>query len=379
MRILQIYELNPLESIGGVEGAVFQLSKELVKMGHEVTILTGAGKRNSAVSQNGVNIISFDLFNSMKHTYRSGSLTPLRQLLFLTCVLAKNFDLKYDIYHGHIYSSGIIANYLARKYNGIAVNTIHGSYYPVWDRLTNPISAFFYRMVERQLAIMLAKHSDLQLHVSTYFAEQVSVWGGDVKVIPNGVDLDVFNPEVVTEFDSELPVILTARRLVKKNGLEYLIRAMGFLKNECNLLVIGDGPERARLELMAKKSKNIKFLGYVPHREMPKYIARSKIVVIPSIIEASSLFMLEAMAMGKPVIASSVGGLPETLGDSGLLVPPMHPESLANAIRDLLTSNERRKMIGNKARKRVEEKYSWQKIAGQIEGEYKHIWGREHA
>jgi glycosyltransferase involved in cell wall biosynthesis len=379
MRILQIYELNPLESIGGVEGAVFQLSKELVKMGHEVTILTGAGKKRTAVSQNGVNIISFDLFNSMKHTYRSGSLTPLRQLLFLTTVLTKNLDLKYDIYHGHIYTSGIIANYLARKYNGIAVNTIHGSYYPVWERLTNPISAFFYRTVERQLAITLAKHSDLQLHVSTYFAEQVSAWGGDVKVIPNGVDLDVFHPEVIREFHHDLPVLLTARRLVKKNGLEYLIRAMEFLKNECDLLIIGDGPERARLELMAKKSKNIKFLGSVPHRDMPKYIACSEIVVIPSIIEASSLFMLEAMAMGKPVVASSVGGLPETLGDSGLLVPPMHPECLANAIRDLLSNNERRRLMGNKARIRVEEKYSWQKIARQIEGEYKYLWRRGHA
>jgi len=379
LRILQIYELNPFESIGGVEGVVFALSKELVKMGHEVTILTGAGKEKKAVSRDGVDIISFDLFNTMKYTYRSGTLTPLRQLLFLTSVLAKNLDLKYDIYHGHIYTSGLLANYFARKYNGIAVNTIHGSYYPVWDRLTNPLAAFFYRIMERQIATMLAKHSHLQLHVSTYFAEQVSAWGGEVKVIPNGVDTGVFNNGVSSKFHSRLPVVLTARRLVRKNGLEYLIKAMDHLRGECDLFIIGEGPEQHRLKLMAKNNDNIKFLGAIPHTEMPSYISGSDIVVIPSIIEASSLFMLEAMAAGKSVIASDVGGLPEILGDSGKLVPPMNPERLSGAIRELLNDAEKRRQLGISAQRRVSENYTWHNIANKIEEEYQRLWRQKHA
>jgi len=379
LRILQIYELNPFESIGGVEGVVFALSKELVKMGQEVTILTGAGKEKKAFSRDGVDIISFDLFNAMKYTYRSGTLTPLRQLLFLTSVLAKNLDLEYDIYHGHIYTSGLLANHFARKYNGIAVNTIHGSYYPVWDRLTNPLAAFFYRMIERQLAIMLSKHSHLQLHVSTYFAEQVSAWGGEVKVIPNGVDTGIFNTAVTSKFHSGLPVVLTARRLVRKNGLEYLINAMDHLRGECDLFIIGEGPEQHRLKIMAKNNDNIKFLGAIPHTEMPSYISGSDIVVIPSIIEASSLFMLEAMAAGKTVIASDVGGLPEILGDSGKLVPPMNPERLSGEIRELLHDPEKRKEIGISAQRRVSENYTWQKIASKIEEEYQRLWRQKHA
>lgn len=378
MRILQVYELNPLESIGGVEMAVYQLSKELVKLGHEVTILTGAGKR-SCVSQGGLPIISFDFLDTMKHTYSSGRLTPLRQLLFLSSLLIRNPELEYDIYHGHIYTSGLLANYLARKYNGIAVNTIHGSYYPAWDKLTNPFTAFFYRKVERILATLLARHSHLQIHVSTYFADQVSAWGGRVKVIPNGVDTSIFHPEVTPNLSCPLPVILTARRLVKKNGIEYLIKAMEDLKDQCRLFIIGDGPERQRLEFLAKKTGNIEFLGEVPHGKMPSYIASADIAVVPSIIEASSLFMLEAMAMGKPVVASAVGGLPETLGDSGILVPPMDTKSIASAISDLLHDLEKQRRLGSSARKRVEMEYTWQKIAMQIENEYLRLWREKNA
>ncbi|MGB8217126.1 MAG: glycosyltransferase family 4 protein [Candidatus Methanoperedens sp.] len=379
MKILQIYELNPVESIGGVEMAVFQLSKELVKRGHEVTILTGACDKKCCSYKDGVRIISIDSLGTMKYTYCPGSLTPLRQVLFLWSVLSRKPELVYDIYHGHIYTSGLIANYLAGKHNGIAVNTIHGSYYPVWDKLTNPFSASFYRVAEKQLATHLAKRSHLQIHVSSYFAQQVSTWGGKVKMIPNGVETSVFHPEVTGCLHASLPVILTARRLVRKNGIEYLIKAMEYLNDLCELFIIGDGPERERLELLAKKMKNIKFLGAVPHPDMPSYIAGADIAVVPSIIEASSLFMLEAMAMGKPVVASSVGGLPETLGDSGVLVPPMRPELLAKAIIELLNDPQMRIRLGVKARRRVEEEYTWQKIALQIEKEYLHLRSEKHA
>jgi glycosyltransferase involved in cell wall biosynthesis len=379
MRILQIYELNPVESIGGVESAIFQISKELVKLGHKVTILTGAGKKTSVDSRDGIDIINFDIFGIMRHTYCSGSLTLFRQLLFLSSIIAKKLDLCFDIYHGHIYTSGLLANYLARKNHGIAVNTIHGSYYPVWDQLTNPLSASFYKTMEKYLATFLAKRSDQQIHVSTYFARQVSEWGGIVKVIPNGVDTGIFYPGLKGNFSSSVPIILSARRLVRKNGLEYLIRSMALLKEECKLLIIGDGPERRRLEVLAKKTPgNIEFLGAVSYENMPHYIALADIAVVPSIIEASSLFMLEAMAMGKPVVASAVGGLPEILGDTGILVPSMDPERLAGEIRGFLHDPEKRRDYGWKARKRVEERYTWKKITRQIEKEYKNLWSAKN-
>jgi glycosyltransferase involved in cell wall biosynthesis len=381
MRILQIYELNPLVSIGGVEIAILNLSRELVKLGHEVTILTGACNSNGGATQDGIEIINFDFLGAMRRSYTPGHLTLFRQILFLSTLLSRRHDLDYDIYHGHIYSSGLLANSLAGRFGGASVNTIHGSYYPVWSMLRNPLAASFYRAAERRLATLLSEKAHLQIHVSGYFADKVREWGDAtrVKVISNGVDVDAFNPGVKGCFDSEVPVILTARRLVKKNGLEYLIQAMDFLEDECRLVVIGDGPERNRLENMAGDSEKVEFLGSVPHERVPTFIASADISVVPSIIEASSLFMLEAMAMAKPVVASSVGGLPEALGGAGVLVPPMDPESLALAIKELLGDPGRMKSLGACGRERVKENFTWQKIAKRVESEYKRLWSEKDA
>jgi glycosyltransferase involved in cell wall biosynthesis len=378
MKILQIYEMNPLESIGGIEVAIYQLSKHLVKLGHEVTLLSGAGSRNGVNRRDGVRFINHDLFGVMKHSYSSGRLTLLRQFLFLSTFLAKRPALDFDVYHGHVYTSGLLANYLARRNDGIAVNTVHGSYYPVWDKLTNPLSATFYRNSERRLVKTLARHSDVQIHVSTYFADQVSLWGGDPRVIPNGVDPEVFHPGVEPRLDGAVPIILSARRLVRKNGIEYLIKAMRGLEDVCRLVVIGGGPERSRLESLAEDMGNVEFLGSVSHDKMPAYIASADIAVVPSIIEASSLFMLEAMAMGKPVIATSVGGLPEVLGDSGVLVPPMDSEGLTRWIRELLGDVVFQKRLGESARNRVIKNYTWEKIAKRVEAEYLRLWSEKN-
>ncbi len=377
MRIVQIYELNPLESIGGVEIAVQSLSRELIKLGNEVTILTGAGNRGPKTNYDGFNVIDFDFLGLMKRTYSPGRLTIPRQFLFLSGVAAKMPRLKAEVYHGHIYTSGLLANYLAKRFNGVSVNTIHGSYYPVWQEITNPISASLYRLSERGLATFLARRSDLQIHVSTYFALQVALWGASPVVIPNGVDTRRFNGRVEASIDSDLPMILTARRLVKKNGVLYLLKAMEHLQEECMLYIIGDGPERHSLESIGKKLGNVRFLGEIQHSLIPGYIASADIAVVPSIIEASSLFMLEAMAMGKPVVASSVGGLPEVLEDAGLLVPPKDPVALADAIKILLRDKGMKKRLGSRSKAIVNEKYTWEKVAKRIEGEYKRLWSEK--
>jgi glycosyltransferase involved in cell wall biosynthesis len=89
--------------------------------------------------------------------------------------------------------------------------------------------------------------------------------------------------------------------------------------------------------------------------------------------------MLEAMAMGKPVIASSVGGLPEILGDCGTLVPPANPRILEGAISQLLQNPEKIRKYGTKGLKRVKENFTWQHVASRIESEYLRLWGEMNA
>ncbi|MBN2109658.1 MAG: glycosyltransferase family 4 protein [Methanosarcinaceae archaeon] len=381
-----------------------------------MTILTGAKDTPTESIVDGVRVVSIDLFGLMRRTWKGSRLTFARQLLFPLVVLLRMYlpfsdtsDIglrdrlsAFDVCHGHIYSSGLLAYILARSCGAVAVNTIHGSYYPIWDRLTNPFAAMFYRTAERILAPLLAGICDLQLHTGEYFAEQVLAWGAAedrVMTIHNGADLDMFDPSVpplacregadrpdgpdtcgaAVECgltDTSLPVILTARRLVKKNGINHLIRAAARVleKERCQLLIIGDGEERPALEELADRlgiREHVHFTGMIPHSELPPWLALADIAVVPSLIEASSIFMLEAMAMAKPVIASNTGGLPEVIGPStGILVGPADETALADAIVKLLHNRQLRLRLGLSARNLMEEEYSWRAVAARTVQEY---------
>jgi 1,4-alpha-glucan branching enzyme len=380
MKILHIYELGPLstDTMGGIELAILELSKELVALGNDVTILTGARNSCSERYIDGVRILPVDCLNTMRMTWSNSNLKLSRQALFPLAVLGRQLR-GYDIYHGHIYVSGFIASYLARMNHAVAVNTLHGSYYPVWNAIANPVAAGFYRSCERFLAPMLAKHIHLQIHTARYFAEQVLAWGAPadrLKVIHNGVNLNHFHPGTEpVEHDNSLPVLLTARRLVKKNGLEYLISAMKRVLSEaqCKLIIAGNGPERPKLESLSADigvSEHVEFVDAVPHSLMPKYLAAADIAVLPSLIEATSLFALEAMAMAKPVVATNVGGLPEILGNAALFVEPMNERELGDAIIQLLQDNEGRDKLGKNGCW-LAQKRSWKMVAEQTDAEYR--------
>ncbi|HLB69889.1 MAG: glycosyltransferase family 4 protein [Candidatus Methanoperedens sp.] len=376
MKILQIYELDPVKRIGGVEVAILNLTRNLAALGHEVTIACGADTECGEYTRDSVHFIYLDFCGIVKKIRSHGGLSLARQIAYLPTILSKQLN-GYDIYHGHLYASGIAANILARRYGGVAVNTIHGSYYPEWYKLVNPAAAAFYRIAERILAPALANMSDMQIHTGSYFAQQVLTWGAETKkirVIHNGVDSKRFNPKAKKAIsDCQFPVIVTARRLVRKNGVDRLLQAMPqILKNhECKLIVIGDGPERNNLRRLSEKlslGQSVEFLGAVPHDDIAKYIALADIAVVPSIVEASSIFMLEAMAMCKPVVATEAWGLAEIIdGSNGVITDADH---LGEEISGLLNDEHRLRELGMNARKYVIEKHSWEKIAKRVESEY---------
>ncbi len=386
MKILQIYELGPLDGenvYSGIDVAMLELSRQLSALGHEVTILTGAGKTGSARTEiDGIKVISTDFAGLMQRTWDPVNLKFLRQAMFPLIALRERLG-GYDIYHGHIYTSGLLAAYLARRNRAKAVNTIHGSYYPIWGEIASRPIAAFYKASERILAPLLAKLCDLQIHTGGYFAEQVMKWGvpeSAIKVIHNGANPEIFNPDVPpAEFGKSGPIIFTARRLVRKNGVEHLIEALSYVLKEkdCHLLIAGDGPERAGLESLCERlgvSDHVTFLGLVPHEQIAPYISLADIVAIPSIIEASSLFMLEAMSMRKPVIATRTGGIPEIMNpDNGILIGPANARELAEKILLLYDPVMREKLGENAYRDAM--KLTWAKVAKKTEREYMRVLG----
>jgi glycosyltransferase involved in cell wall biosynthesis len=137
-------------------------------------------------------------------------------------------------------------------------------------------------------------------------------------------------------------------------------------------VICGDGPSRPGLERMTAKlgiDNRVRFEGRVSEERKADLFAGCKMLVMPSLFESLGLAAAEAMSYGKPVIASSSGGLPEVVGDGGLVVPPKNSILLAQAMNRLLNDEELRRSLGVKAKERAA-LYSWDLAVEKIEKIY---------
>lgn len=195
----------------------------------------------------------------------------------------------------------------------------------------------------------------------------------DVSITPFGVDVNLFRPMYIHHaFQENSIVIGTVKALEKKYGMEYLIDAFVLLKKRLKgyplkLLIVGKGTLESELKARVS-SQGIEgdtiFTGYINPVEIPSYHNMLSIAVFPSIDDSESFGVaaVEAMACEKPVIVSSVGGLPEVVEDNvtGLVVPPMDVEKLADAMETLVKDEGLRTRLGKEGRKRVERLYRWE-------------------
>lgn len=218
--------------------------------------------------------------------------------------------------------------------------------------------------------------------ISNYLAARAKKYGakGEVNVIPNGVDNVFFiriSDEERRKTRQELGLgddqvgIITASRLVHKNGIDTLIRGFAqWQQSESRgvLLILGKGPEEAGLKKMAQElgiSTQVKLLGEIPYRDLPRYYQSADIFIRPSRSEGLGNAFLEAMAAGIPVIGTPVGGIPDFLthGQTGLLVPPDDPEALGKSIARLYFDRDLTQRIVQIAQTLVRKKYSWDFVA----------------
>jgi len=390
LKILQIYEIGPRErsySAEGVGSLALEVSKRLVKRGHEAWFLTGAAPGTAKEEEvDGVKIVREELMGAMRSTWNPTNLKFVRQFLFPSAIM-RRFGIfeGFDIYHGHVYASSLVALMLGRIWGGKVVTMIHGSYYPIWEEIVDrKIEAEIYRLAERELATTLAKWGDAQIHTASYFAKMVESWGAPRKklhVIQSGVDVERFSPRVKPSWrPSCCPyVLLSARRLVRKNGLEYLVMAMPMIRNrwKAHLVIIGDGPEMGKLRKLAAEmnvGEHITFLGLLRNDEIPGLLSACDIAIVPSLIEAPGLFLLEAMATAKAVVASRVGSIPEVLdGRNGVLVRAREPKEIADAVDYLLSNPVEMRRMGQRARETVERSFTIEALTDRILDVYRSI------
>ncbi|MFE0329236.1 glycosyltransferase [Streptomyces sp. NPDC058960] len=191
---------------------------------------------------------------------------------------------------------------------------------------------------------------------ATAIAEEVrrdeGVPPAKICVIPNGMRPEEFQPAEPADVDTALPVVVCVANFALHKGHRHLLEACATLRRTeapCTLVLIGDGRERPELQRLAERLDiDARFLGN--RTDVARFLARAEVVVLPSLYEGSSNAVMEAMAAGRPVVATAVGGTPELLDGRGVLVPPANPAALAEGIREVLADQEAAAALGQRAR-----------------------------
>lgn len=223
--------------------------------------------------------------------------------------------------------------------------------------------------------------------IKTSLMQRRNLPAAKVHVIPYGVDLQRFSANGAMDtarhelqLDPQQVVIGVVARLEKVKGHEYFIAALRKVVDRypnAVAVLIGDGEQRPHLEaLMAQHSlqAHLRFLGF--RNDVQHLLRAIDLLVLPSISEGLPNVILEAMACGKPVVASNVGGIPEAVrpGQNGLLVAPRDVDGLAQAMEQLVALPEKRRELGQQGRRIVEQEFSLQSQVSRFEQLYESLY-----
>lgn len=335
--------------VGGLESHVYYLAHGLAQRGHQVRVVTS--RSLPGIPEKEV----MDGIEVWRTWFPRRS--PVGWIAHALGSLPRTRDLarKSDIVHAQAFAS-VLPAAVGRAHAKIPlVATFHTSHF-----LTRAKRPFWRGILGR-----LVRMSDHALAASQEIADVATdlAPGTAVEALANGVETDFFQRVEGTIPREDRLRIVVPRRLFPKNGVEYFVRALPLIleKVDVEAVFVGDGPERGRLTDLAEKlgvSHRASFLGKRPHDEMPGILSSADLAVIPSLMEATSVAALEAMACELPVAASRVGGLPEIVGeDVGGLFEPGNPEDLAETVIRLLRDGSLGEK-GTRARQKVVDQWS---------------------
>jgi glycosyltransferase involved in cell wall biosynthesis len=235
----------------------------------------------------------------------------------------------------------------------------------------------------RALSAGVGRYIAVSRDVATELVGRFRWPAGKVEVVYNAFKLGRFeaprSPTLRAELagERERPVVLTSARLDEQKGHQVLFRAATEIPDAVFALA-GEGPQRASLEALAAElgiADRVLFLGQ--RSDIPELLAASDVFALPSLYEGSSLALLEAMAAGRALVSSAIGGTDELIddGESGLLVPPGDAAALAAALRRLLSDEALRASLAHRARQRVERDFTRDAMARRVEGIYEELLG----
>ncbi|MDE1868614.1 MAG: glycosyltransferase family 4 protein [Candidatus Micrarchaeota archaeon] len=363
---------------GGTEKVLYEIYTRLAKR-HNITVITSATmNRNSYGIEdiNGIKVVR------LKTAYIPGG-----HLLPLPINLMEGFNaaaakVDADIYHinnRYLYFPRSV--HLLKKAEKKIALTIHNALPKGIDLFTDSAGLLYDVSWGRRLM----HTADLITGISRATIDS-TVPKDEMRkthLVYNGVDYDKFSkkrgadPKLVAvkrRLGLKGTVVLANGRLVTQKGQTYLLEAVAELKKELdtelNLLIIGRGPLESRLKREAKArglNGHFKIINGIDEDTLPYYYNVADVFVMPSLYEPASLAILEALSCELPCIASNVGGLPEMMGDCGLLAMPKSSDDIREKILYVLNNKERARALGRKGRERMKKRHDWNNIAKQYE------------
>jgi glycosyltransferase involved in cell wall biosynthesis len=353
---------------GGAEIHVFELCRELAKRGHRVFVVYPATKFSNKVS---------DTKSSFARICLRLWPTPFATLSYIIKGFAAGFRLRQqiDIVHAHTADSPMAAAFLFSLIS-------HKPY--IVSCMGSDIRITSRNLLRRILQIPFLHEAENIVAVSNEICEILERKYGIPKcrmlAVGSGYDQDIRREigdiRLRAETDRSMRIINVGNMRPVKDHMTLLA---GFKKltermKEVHLSLVGDGPLRRQLEefCIQQSIHDVEFLGRLPnHVDVLKHIANSDVFVLTSVEEGFPNVIIEALALGKPVIATAVGGIPEVVkeGVNGILIPPKSPEHVAKALERLLSDSILRKKLGEASAESVED-YTWSKIAEKYEKIY---------
>ncbi|HEY7875671.1 MAG TPA: glycosyltransferase family 4 protein [Actinomycetota bacterium] len=248
---------------------------------------------------------------------------------------------------------------------------------PDWKRSVSIRRWYHFTRMQGRVARRLPRLVTVSESAKEDVCRELAVEPGRVSVVHNGVDTELFRPLPAVQ---RVPgrIITTASSDVPLKGLVFLIEALAKVRTErpAELVVIGKtkerGPVARAIERFGLESA-VEFRAGVSWAELVELYAHAEVAVVPSLYEGFSLPAIEAMACGMPLVATTAGALPEVVGNAGSLVPPKDAGALASAIGGLLDYPARRAQLGEVARARAMDRFSWTRTAEGTVSEYRDV------
>ena len=376
MKILMLTWEYPPRIVGGIARVVHDLSKRLIKDGHEVTVITYRdGNVPEYENDKGVEVYRVD--NYMIHP--NNFIDWIMQLNFNMIAKATeviNKEGGFDVIHAHDWLVTYAAKSLKQSFNLPMVATIHateaGRNSGIHDDTQRYINDTEW-LLTYEATEVIVNSNYMKGHVQGLFGLPFD----KISVIPNGINLNNFTG-IDRDYDfrrrfamDNEKIILYVGRLVYEKGVQHLISAMPkILENyhDSKLVIAGKGGMidelKSQVDSMGLSNK-VYFTGYLNQREVQKMYKCADVAVFPSTYEPFGIVALEAMLAGIPTVVSDIGGLNEIVehGVNGMKSYTGNPNSIADSVLSLLFDPQLAMNVTKNAKNKVKDEFNWQKIA----------------